>query len=259
MSETVRLTIEAGIATITLARPDKLNALDMAMITQLADAVHRLDHDSSVRATIITGEGKAFCAGGDIAAWGQLSPLEMGQIWIRDGHRVFDHLARLKMPLIAAINGHALGGGLEIAATADVRIGEEQGKYGLPETGIGMVPGWSGTQRIVKRFGANVVRKLALTGEIVTAQRALELGLIDEVVPKGGALARAQAIAEKIKTMSPVATTITKQLINAAEGDDMAATMEILAGALITTTADRKEGVAAFIEKRKPNFEGLDR
>lgn len=257
--ETVRFTVENGIATITLARPEKLNALDAGMIAALARIVDRLDHDGSIRVAILTGEGKAFCAGGDIAAWGALPSLEMGQIWVRDGHRVFDHLARLKMPLIAAINGHALGGGLEIAATADIRIGEEQGKYGLPETGIGMVPGWSGTQRIVQRFGANVVRRLALTGEIITAARAMELGLIDEVVPKGTVLERAMALANQIRTKSPVATTLTKQLINAAEGDDVAATLEILAGALITTTADRREGVAAFLEKRPANFEDLDR
>ncbi|MFY8155059.1 MAG: enoyl-CoA hydratase/isomerase family protein, partial [Hyphomicrobiales bacterium] len=112
---------------------------------------------------------------------------------------------------------------------------------------------------IVQRFGANVVRRLALTGEIVTAARAMELGLIDEVVPKGTVLERAMALANQIRTKSPVATTLTKQLINAAEGDDVAATLEILAGALITTTADRREGVAAFLEKRPANFEDLDR
>jgi enoyl-CoA hydratase len=122
-----------------------------------------------------------------------------------------------------------------------------------------MVPGWSGTQRLVTRFGANVIRQLALTGEIVTAARALDMGLINEVVPKGTALERARAMAEQIRLKSPVATTLTKQLINAAEGDDVAATLEILAGALITTTADRREGVAAFLAKRPANFEDLDR
>lgn len=258
MSETVRLTIEAGVATITLARPEKLNALDAGMIEALGAIVHRLDHDRSVRVAIITGEGKAFCAGGDIAAWGRLSPVEMGENWVRDGHRVFDHLARLKVPLIAAINGHAFGGGIEIAATADIRLGEEQGRYGMPETAIGMVPGWSGTQRLVKKFGGNLIRRLVLGGEIISAAQALEVGLIDELVPTGGALSRALAIADQIKVRGPLATMISKQVINAAEGDDVAATLEILAGALISTTAERREGVASFLEKRAPNFGDLD-
>ena len=256
MSAGVDLTIADGVALITLQRADKLNALDDEMIAGLALAVATIDADASVRATILTGEGKAFCAGGDIKAWGALTPLDMGQGWVRRGHRVFDALARLKVPLIAALNGHALGGGLELAATADFRIGDAGAKFGLPETGIGMVPGWSGTQRLVRRFGASVVRRLALTGEIVTADRALALGLIDEVAPKGESLAVARDWAARIATRGPMANIIVKQLINAAEGEDAEATLEILAGALVSTTDDLKEGVAGFREKRAPVFSG---
>ena len=256
MSAGIDFSIEDGIATITLAKPDKLNALDDAMIAGLLGAAVRIDADPSVRAAILTGQGKAFCAGGDIKAWGALSPIAMGQSWVRQGHRAFDALARLKVPLIAAINGHALGGGLELAATADFRIGEEGAKFGLPETGIGMVPGWSGTQRLVTRFGGQAVRRLSIAGEIVTADRALALGLIDELAPKGGSLAAARAWAARIAARGPVATIIAKQLINAAEGEDAAATLEILAGALVSTTDDLKEGVASFREKRPPSFKG---
>lgn len=256
MSERVDLSIEGGIATITLARADKLNALDDRMVAALLAAAARIDAEAGVRAAIITGEGKAFCAGGDIEAWGALSPLEMGQSWVRLGHRAFDALARLKPPLIAALNGHALGGGLELAATADFRIAEEGCTFGLPETGIGMVPGWSGTQRLVRRFGPSVVRRLALAGEIVTADRALAWGVVDEVVPKGGSLAAARAWAGRIAQRGPVAVTVAKQLINAAEGEDVPATLEILAGALVSATDDRREGVASFREKRGPSFRG---
>lgn len=256
MSDGVDLTIADGIATITLSRPEKLNALDADMIAGLAAAAAHIDADGSVRAAIITGQGKAFCAGGDIKAWGALDPLAMGQTWVRQGHRAFDALTRLKVPLIAALNGHALGGGLELAATADFRIGEEGAKFGLPETGIGMVPGWSGTQRMLRRFGGQVVRRLALTGEIVIAERALALGLLDEVVPRGTSVAIAREWAARIAARGPVATTIAKQLINAAEGEDSAATVEILAGALVSTTEDLKEGVAAFRDKRPPVFKG---
>lgn len=257
MSDAVRLAVEGAVATITLARSEKLNALDAAMIAALADAAAQIDADPAVRAAIITGEGKGFCAGGDIAAWGGLPPIEMWRTWTRAGHRAFDALARLRVPLIAALNGHALGGGLELAGTADIRVAEAQAKFGLPETGIAMVPGWSGTQRLVRRFGAGVVRRLALTGEIVTAERALALGLVDEVTATGEALARAREIAGRIAARGPAATAIAKQLINAAEGEgDEAATLEGLAGALAASTEDGAEGVASFREKRAPDYRG---
>jgi len=256
MSEPVRLAIASGIATITLARPEKLNALDEAMVGLLGQFADRIDADRSVRAVILTGEGKAFCAGGDIVAWGGLSALEMGQGWVRSGHRVFDKLARMKPPLVAALNGHALGGGLELAVTADIRICEAQAKLGLPETGLGMIPGWSGTQRLVTRLGGQVVRRLALTGEIVTAETALALGIVDQVTQTGGALAAAQAMAERICQRGPVANIVVKQLINAGEGEDRAAVMETLAGSLVSFTQDVQEGVAAFQAKRPPRYRG---
>jgi enoyl-CoA hydratase len=256
VSEPIRLAIADGIAQITLARPDKLNALDEAMIAGLAEAAARIDRDGSVRVAILSGEGKAFCAGGDIKAWGGLTPLEMGQVWVRTGHRTFDALARLRVPLIAALNGHALGGGLELAATADFRLCERHAKLGLPETGIGMVPGWSGTQRLVTRFGARVVRRLALAGEIVTAEAALAMGLVDEVVETGTVMTRAIALAEAIGRRGPVANVLAKQMINAAEDEDRAAAIEIIAGSLASYTEDLKEGVASFRDKRQPNFEG---
>lgn len=256
MSEPVRLDIVEGIATITLARPDKLNALDEVMVELLGRCADVIDADRSVRAVILTGEGKAFCAGGDIAAWGGLSPLQMGQNWVRRGHRVFDKLARMKPPVVAAINGHALGGGLELAVTADIRICEAQAKIGLPESGLGMIPGWSGTQRLVKRLGGRVARRLALTGEIVTADTALSLAIVDQVVEKGNALAAAQATAARISARGPVSNIVVKQLINAAEEEDRDAIMEALASSLVSYTEDVKEGVAAFREKRTPHYRG---
>lgn len=256
MSDPVRLDIASSIATITLARPEKLNALDDVMVGLLGRFADTIDADRSVRAVILTGEGKAFCAGGDIVAWGGLSPLEMGQGWVRSGHRVFNKLARIKPPVIAAMNGHALGGGLELAVTADIRICEAQAKVGLPETGLGMIPGWSGTQRLVKRLGGQVARRLALTGEIVTAETALTLGIVDQVVEKGGALAAAQAMAERVGQRGPVANLVVKQLINAAENEDSGAILETLASSLVSYTEDVKEGVAAFQEKRTPTYRG---
>ncbi len=254
MSPFVKLDLDGPVARITLTRADKLNALDMDMIAGLVDAADRVEAAPGVRAAILSGEGKAFCAGGDIAAWGALEPLDMWRHWTRAGHRAFDRLARLRVPLIAAVTGHALGGGLELAGTADFRIAEPQAKFGLPETGLGMIPGWSGTQRLVRRFGSHTVRRLALAGELVQGEAALALGLADELAPTGGALARADTLAAAIARRGPVAVGIAKSLINAAEGEEADFAIEGLAGALTSYTEDLKEGVASFREKRPPAF-----
>uniref|UniRef100_UPI00261825B5 enoyl-CoA hydratase/isomerase family protein n=1 Tax=uncultured Rhizobium sp. TaxID=155567 RepID=UPI00261825B5 len=151
-SGTVRIDIEEHVAILTVSRPEKRNALDLDMLKALTDAADEVEANGQIRAAVLTGEGKGFSAGGDIKAWGGMRPEEFGHAWVRHGHRVFERLATLRMPLIAAINGDALGGGLELAGIADIRIAEEQIRLGLPETGLGMVPGWSGTQRLVKRF-----------------------------------------------------------------------------------------------------------
>ncbi len=256
MSAHVELTFDGPIARIALRRPEKLNALDRAMIDALIDAARAIEASREARVAILSAEGKAFCAGGDIAAWGGLPALEMWRDWTRAGHRAFEALARLRTPLIVALSGHAFGGGLELAAVADIRVAEAGIKLGLPESGLGMAPGWSGTQRLVRRFGAAVVRRMALTGRIFTAEEGLALGLIDELTPAGGARARAEALAADIATRGPVAVQIVKAMINAAEGEDRDAPIEGLAGALTAMTEDLAEGVAAFRAKRSPNFSG---
>jgi enoyl-CoA hydratase len=250
----VRFQVDGAVATITLARAEKLNALDMPMIEALVDAANAIEDSREIRCAIITGEGKAFCAGGDIAGWGVLEPLDMWRVWTRQGHRAFDRLARLRVPLIAALGGHALGGGLELAASADIRVAEPQIKIGLPETGLGMVPGWSGTQRLVRRFGSQNVRRLSLTGALLSGEEAEYRGIVDEVVPQGGALARANEIARLVAERGPIAVSIAKELINAAEGEETTAAVEGIAGALVSYTSDLKEGVASFREKRTPFY-----
>src|SRR5580658_11240438 len=194
MTAFVDLSFEGPCAHLTLKRPDKLNALDRPMIDALLDGARAIEASSEARVAILWGEGKAFCAGGDITAWGGLPPLEMWRDWTRAGHRAFEALARLRVPLIAALTGHAFGGGLELAAVADIRVAESGVKLGLPESGLGMAPGWSGTQRLVRRFGASVVRRMALAGRMFTAEEGRDLGLVDEVTPKGEALARAETL-----------------------------------------------------------------
>jgi len=193
MTDRIEIAIENHIAVMTIKRPEKLNAFDIEMLQELSAACDRVEADSKVRVAILTGEGKAFSAGGDIKAWGSMEPAEFGHAWVRYGHRVFERLATLRVPLIAAMNGHALGGGLELAGAADIRIVEKQAKIGLPETSLGMIPGWSGTQRLVRRFGAQIVRRMVLGGEMFTAEEALSHGLVDHVVETGAALQAAQA------------------------------------------------------------------
>jgi enoyl-CoA hydratase len=252
----VHLVFEGAIARLTLKRADKLNALDREMIAALAAAAEAIESQAETRVAILSGEGKAFCAGGDIAAWGPLPPLAMWRDWTRAGHRAFEVLARLRVPLIAAITGHAFGGGLELAATADIRIVERGVRLGLPETGLGTAPGWSGTQRLVRRFGAGIVRRMALTGAMLEADQALAAGVVDEVVERGLGLGRATELAQTIAARGPVAVQVAKSLINAAEGEDVDLPGEAIAGALLSTTEDLASGVAAFREKRAPEFSG---
>lgn len=255
MTRRLRSDIEGEVAILTLDRPEKLNALDRDLIAAIEDWAAAVERDRGVRAAIITGAGtKAFSAGGDILAWAGLDPVTFGREWVREGHRVFDRLARLRQPLIAALNGHAFGGGLELAACADIIVAEEQVRVGLPETGLGMVPGWSGTQRLVRRFGSRVVKRMALAGRMYGAAEALDAGIVDEVAPAGGGLARAREIAADICRRGPVAVQVAKTLINAAEGEERDAGLEALAGALVATTEDLKEGVAGFREKRPAAF-----
>ena len=255
MSAYVDLAFEGPLARLTLKRADKLNALDRAMIDALGDAARAIDASREVRVAILSGEGKAFCAGGDIAAWGGLPPLEMWRDWTRAGHRAFEALARLRPPLIVALTGHAFGGGLELAAVGDIRVAEKGVKLGLPETGLGMAPGWSGTQRLVRRFGAAVVRRMALAGQMFEAEEGSRSVSSTKSPRRRGSGAR-RSDRRRHRQAGPVAVQIVKAMINFAEGEDPDAPIEGLAGALTATTEDLTEGVAAFRAKRAPKFSG---
>ena len=253
--ERILLSVEAYTATIRVNRPEKLNALDYEMVLALERAAILADNMKDVRSVILTGTGgKSFCAGGDIEAWSSWDAEDFAMKWVRQGHRAFDVLARMRHPLIAAINGHCLGGGLELAVTADVRIAEEHVKVGFPETGIGIIPGWSGTQRAVRRFGAQSVRRMALAGEVYDASQALSFGIVDKVVAKGDAYAAAVEMANTIAQRSPSATRLTKLMVNMAEGEEAQAGIEALGGYIAAGSADLAEGLDAFRNKRAPNF-----
>jgi enoyl-CoA hydratase len=254
--ELVELAVDGEVATVTLNRPEKLNALTLDMLDRLTQIAAHLDADHALRCVILTGAGdRAFCVGADVRAWSALEPLDMWRTWIKRGHQVFDQWARLRLPVIAAINGLALGGGLELAATADIRIAQGGAGFGLPEASIATVPGWSGTQRLVTLLGPTRVKLLALTGRRIDADEALRIGLLSEPA-SDNALERALAIADEIRRMAPVSVQLAKQLIDAGAGAGLASALEAIAAALAASTADAREGQASFVEKRPPHYRG---
>ena len=252
---TVRLHIQGPVASLTLDNPAKLNCFTVEMLAQLASHLEAIEANPDLRAVIVTGEGeKAFCSGADINAWGGLSPAEFARNWVQGGHRVFDRLARLAKPTIAAMNGHAFGGGLELAAACDIRLITPKATIALPEAGVGIVPGWSGSQRLARLIPEGMVKEMALFGRRIGADRLLSCGFVAELAED--VHATAQEIAAKAATLSPRATEITKTMIHAGQGEDSAALIEALGSAAIAASADRQEGVAAFQQKRKAEFPG---
>ena len=251
----LHLTIDGAIAELRLDNPAKLNALTVPMLDALeahCDTVERMD---AVRAVIVTGSGeKAFCTGADIAAWGPMAPFDFARGWVRRGHRIFDRLASLGKPTIAALNGHAFGGGLELAACCDIRVMTPRATLALPEAGVGIVPGWSGTQRVARLLPEPVVKEMALFGRRIGAERALALGFVAEIAED--ALAAARAMAGKAVLLSPRAAEVTKYMIHAGVGEAGPALIEALGSGMIAASADRAEGVAAFADKRTPAFPG---
>jgi len=240
---------------LKLDNPEKLNALTVDMLHTLESHLVAIEHDTSVRAVMLTAEGdRAFCTGADIEGWGGLSPAEFARHWVRDGHRVFDRLARLSKPTIAVINGYAFGGGLELAAACDLRVMASGASLALPEAGVGIVPGWSGTQRLLRLLPEPMVKEMALFGHRVKAERALACGFA--VAVSEDPRAEALALIERATGLSPRAVEIAKSMIHAAAGEDRGAMIEALGSAAIAATGDREEGVAAFREKRKPDFSG---
>ncbi len=253
----IDLTRDGEIATVTLNRPAKLNTLTSAMLDQLEGCARELEANIVVRVVILTGTGsKAFCVGADIHEWASFEPLDMWRRWVRRGHQVFDQWARLRQPVISAINGHAFGGGLELAIVGDVRIASDEAQFALPEASIATCPGWSGTQRLVRLVGASHAKYLALSGQRLNAGDALRSGLVHEVIKPSNLFNRAHELAQEMASKAPVSMQLTKQLINASTGEDTAATLEAMAGALAASTQDAAEGINSFREKRKPNYLG---
>ncbi|MBP2645499.1 MAG: 3-hydroxybutyryl-CoA dehydratase [Firmicutes bacterium] len=260
MSEYVNLLFsnENGIGTITINRPKVLNALNLDTLKELDSLLDKIAKDSSVKVVIITGSGeKAFVAGADIASMQPYTALE-GRSFAKAGQAVFNKLENLPQPVIAAINGFALGGGCELVMACDIRIAAENAKFGQPEVSLGITPGFGGTQRLPRLIGKGRAKELLFTGDTIDAQEAYRLGLANKVISREELMETAKALAEKIMSRSPKAVELCKAAVNEGMDTDLetAVAYEAEVFGLCFATADQKEGMTAFIEKRKAAFSG---
>lgn len=247
-----------GIARITISRPEKLNALDRQTVQEIDRVVASAGQDPSVGVLIITGAGeKAFVAGADIGELASQTPVE-GTAYARAGQAVLDRLERLGKPSIAAINGYALGGGLELAMACTLRVAAESAKLGQPEVALGIIPGYGGTQRLARLVGAGRALEMILTGEPIDAREALRVGLLNRVVPAAELLPAAEALARTILTRGPVALRYALQAVHEGLQTTLneGLSMEAALFGLCCATEDMREGTRAFVEKRKPAFKG---
>jgi enoyl-CoA hydratase/carnithine racemase len=238
---------------IMLNRPEKGNALTMPMLTRLRSIISEIAADRSLRVIILRGRGRFFCTGGDIGAWGSLSPEEMSHDWILPGIDVFARLAALPQPVIAVVSGHALGGGLELAMAADLRIAVKSAKLGSPEVGLGMISGWMGIRRLAEIVGVGRARHLMLLGSPIPAEVAFDWGLVTALAEDAEDLERQlNGWLEKLCSNSPQAMALTKGILATMHTD--LRHQHASAAAQAMSTEDCKEGVLAFREKRKPVF-----
>ncbi|HET8655545.1 MAG TPA: enoyl-CoA hydratase-related protein [Longimicrobiaceae bacterium] len=256
--QNLRYDVQAGIATLTIDRPEKLNALDRRTIEELGAAVRRLGDEADVRGAIVTGSGpKAFVAGADIAELVAMGPIEGVEV-SRLGQRVFREIELSRKPIVAAVNGFALGGGCELALACHLRVAAENARFGLPEVKLGIIPGYGGTLRLPRVVGKGRALEMILTGEPVDASGALGMGLVNRVVPHEQLLVESRALLARILANGPVAVALAIESVTRGlemDLDDGLAHESDLFG-LLAATDDVREGMRAFLERRAAEFKG---
>jgi enoyl-CoA hydratase/3-hydroxyacyl-CoA dehydrogenase len=253
----VKLEVKDGIATITMNRPEAMNALNDKVLRELTEIIAQVRDDPAVRVVIITGEGPAFVAGADIRAMLTKNLIEVRE-FTRSGHAVMNDIERLEKPVIAAINGFALGGGLELALACDIRLASTEARMGFPEVGLAIFPGFGGTQRTTRLIGKGRACELIFTGDQISAEEAASIGLVNRVLPPQQLMAEAQRLAGRIARQGPIAVARAKTAINQAlrAGLDAGLAFELEAVTLTFGTEDQNEGMTAFLERRRPEFKG---
>jgi enoyl-CoA hydratase len=256
--QTLLFDIKDGIAFVTINRPDKLNALNDQVMKELADAAERIATESDIKGAILTGSGpKSFVAGADIGDLSKQGPFD-GKARAQRGQSVLRRLETCGKPVIAAINGFALGGGCELAMACHIRIASDSAKFGQPEVKLGIAPGYGGTQRLPRLVGKGVALQLILTGEMIDAQEAYRIGLVNRVVPAADLLAESEKMMRGILAMGPLAVRLAMEAVD--QGLEMTLDEGLLLEAnhfgLLAATQDTKEGLTAFLEKRSAKFQG---
>ncbi len=247
-----------GIATVTVNRPEKLNALNRKVTDELYDCFQKLQKDDEVKAVILTGAGeKAFVAGADINQLAVQTPVEGKETSMR-GQATLDFIENLEKPVIAAVNGYALGGGCELALACTLRVASENARFGQPEVKLGIIPGYAGTQRLARLVGRGRALEIILTGEPITAQEAYRIGLVNQVVAAKDLMATAENLARKIMGNAPLAVKFALEAVHrgAQMTQEDGQLLEATLFGLCCTTADMKEGTRAFLEKRPAKFTG---
>jgi len=254
----IRVEKDRAVATVYVDRPDAMNALDVATLTELRDRLAELRDDGEVRAVVLTGAGdRAFIAGADIKAMSAMD-VDAARAWGELGHNVARRLESMPKPTIAAVNGYAVGGGCELALACDIRYASERAKFGQPEVNLSVIPGWGGTQRLARAVGAGLAKDLILTGRTIDAAEALRIGLVSAVYPADELLGRALESAGDLAKKSPVALSAAKDAANRALQGDLGTGLsyEAILFAALFATEDQAEGMRAFAEKREPRFQG---
>ena len=256
--ETIVFEAADGIAKIVFNRPKALNALNRQLLAEFDQALEAVNEDESIRVLVLTGTGeKAFVTGADITELAECDALA-GKLFARQGQLVINKLEAMSIPVIAAVNGYALGGGSEVALACDFIYAADSAVFGLPEITLGLIPGFGGTQRLPRAVGANMARELIYTGRMIPAAEAKEIGLVNRVVPLDALMSEAEETARSIAKKGAVALRAAKEAINSGLNVDLGSGLarENDAFALCMASIDAKEGTSAFLEKRKPTFKG---
>lgn len=255
MYETIKYEVKDQIGYVTISRPKAMNAINSQVLDELYDLWAKVEKDDDVKVIIMTGEGKAFVAGADIAEMNSLDSIG-GRAMIAKGHDVMNYMEQLEKPIIAAVNGFALGGGCELAMACDIRIASEKAKFGQPEVGLGIIPGFGGTLRLPRLIGKGPAKYLLMTGDMINAEEAYRLMLVEKVVPHEELMTACEELARKIMSNAPIAVGVAKKTVNTTYGIGLhtASAFEVEAFTSTFGSYDKTEGMTAFLEKRKPEF-----